>query len=67
MREDKVSPANLVGATDWRMFLMRPEDVEHELFRLHQFHKLHYQVAGTIVELSLPCRSPREYAQRLVA
>ena len=36
------------------MFLMRPSDVERELLRLHQFRKLHYEVAGSLVQLSLP-------------
>jgi hypothetical protein len=49
------------------MFLMHPADVEHELLRLHQFRKLEYQVAGTLVQLKLPCTSPREYAERMVA
>jgi len=49
------------------MFLMRPADVEHELLRLHQFRKLEYEVAGSLVQLSLPCASSREYAERMVA
>jgi hypothetical protein len=67
MRDEKLSPGKLVGAPDWRMFLMRPADVEHELLRLHQFRKLEYQVAGSLVQLSLPCTSSREYAERMVA
>lgn len=67
MRDEKVSPGKVVGSTDWRMFLMRPGDVEHELLRLHQFRKLEYQVAGSLAELSLPCTSSREYAERMVA
>jgi Putative inner membrane protein (DUF1819) len=67
MREDKLSPGKVVGAPDWRMFLMRPTDVEHELLRLHQFRKLDYQVAGSLVQLSLPCMSSRDYAERMVA
>lgn len=67
MQDEKLSPGKLVGAADWRMFLMRPADVEHELLRLHQFRKLEYQVAGSLVQLSLPCTSSREYAERMVA
>ena len=67
MRDEKQSPSKVVGAPDWRMFLMRPADVEHELLRLHQFRKLEYQVAGSLVQLSLPCASSREYAERMVA
>jgi hypothetical protein len=46
---------------------MRPADVEHELLRLHQYRKLEYQVAGSLVQLSLPCTSTREYAESMVA
>ncbi len=67
MRDEKLSPSKVVGARDWRMFLMRRSDVEHEVLRLHQFRKLEYQVAGSLVQLSLPCTTSREYAERMVA
>lgn len=67
MRDEKVSPGKVVASRDWRLFLMRPADVEHELLRLHQYRKLDYQVAGSLVQLSLPCASTREYAERMVA
>jgi hypothetical protein len=65
--DEHVSPAKVVLAPDFRMFLMRPADVERELLRLHQFRKLEYQVAGSLVELRLPCRSSQEYAERMAA
>ena len=46
---------------------MRPIDVEHEVLRLHQFRKLDYQVAGSLVQLTLPCKTARAYAERMVA
>ncbi len=67
MRDEKLSPSKVVASPDWRLFLMRPADVEHELLRLHQYRKLEYQVAGSLVELSLPCTSTHEYALRMVA
>ena len=67
MRDARLSPGKVVGAPDWRLFLMRPADVEHELLRLHQFRKLEYQVAGSLVQLSLPCASSTEYAERMAA
>jgi|SRR5882672_658817 len=66
LREEGRSPRKVVGAFDWRMFLMRPADVEHELLRLHQFRKLGYEVAGSLVQLTLPCETSREYAERMV-
>ena len=67
LREEKQSPRKAIDAPDWRMFLMRPSDVEQELLRLHQFRKLEYEVAGSLVQLTLPCSSSREYAERMVA
>jgi hypothetical protein len=67
MRDEKGTPSKIVASPDWRLFLMRPGDVERELLRLHQFRKLDYQVAGSLVQLSLPCASTREYADRMVA
>jgi hypothetical protein len=67
MLEDDHAPGKLVASPDWRLFLMRPADVERELLRLHQFRKLDYQVAGSLVQLSLPCATTHEYAERMVA
>lgn len=67
IREETHNPRKVIESPDWRMFLMRPTDVEHELLRLHQFRKLDYQVAGSLVQLTLPCSGPREYAERMVA
>jgi hypothetical protein len=67
LREETTSPGRIIDSTDWRMFLMRPSDVEAEILRLHQFQKLDYQVAGSIIQLSLPCASPVGYAERMVA
>jgi hypothetical protein len=67
MRDEKRSPSKVVASPDWRLFLMRQSDVERELLRLHQFRKLEYQVAGSLVELSLPFTSSREFAERMVA
>jgi hypothetical protein len=67
MRDENLSPRKLIASADWRLFLMRRADVEHELLRLHQFRKVEYEVAGSLVQLSLPCASTREYAERMVA
>jgi len=67
IREEIHSPRKVLESEDWRMFLMTPADVERELLLLHQYRKLDYHVAGSIVELSLPYSSPREYVERIVA
>lgn len=61
------STSRVPASVLWRYALLRPFDIEHELLRLHQFRQLQYEVAGSLVQLSLPCASSREYAERMVA
>ena len=67
----RVRRISLAQCLDAAMRLQRPLpewfDVEHELLRLHQFRKLEYQVAGSLVQLSLPCTTTREYVDRMIA
>ena len=67
LRETHLNPRKIIEAPDWRMYLMRPGDVEHEILRLHQFHKLDYQVAGSLAQMKLPCATSAQYAERMVA
>jgi hypothetical protein len=67
IREEMHSPRKVLESDEWRMFLMTPGDVERELMLLHQYRKLDYHIAGSIVELTLPCASAWEYAERMVA
>ena len=53
----------MLPSEDWQ-FLMSPSDVERELLRLHQFRKLDYQIAGSIIQLTLPYANACEYARR---
>jgi hypothetical protein len=61
------SARRIIDAEDWRMYLMASDDVEREVLRLHQFHRLGYEVAGSLARLDLPAESPAAYAQELVA
>ena len=54
------STARMLHAADWRLFLLRPSDVEEDLLRYHQFGKLRYERAGSMMELTLPHRSIRD-------
>lgn len=57
----------MVDSPDWRIFLMSADEVEREIFRLHQFHKLHYEVAGSLAQLTLPCETARDYVKEMLA
>ena len=67
LREEMRSPRKVLESEDWGMFLMLPTDVERELLRLHQYRKVDYQSAGSIIELTLPCTNACEYAEMMVA
>ena len=67
MRETVRNPRKLIEAPDWKMFFLQPQDVERELLRLHQFRRLEYQAAGSLVELKLPCASLLEFADKMAA
>lgn len=63
MVEAEPNAHRLVHALDWRMYLMTPDDVQRELFRLHQLGRLRYEVAGSIAELRLPYPTAAAYAR----
>jgi hypothetical protein len=65
--ETESNARRIVDARDWRMFLMDPADVERELLRLHQFRKLDYQAAGSLVQLTLPHPSAAAYTSEICA
>jgi hypothetical protein len=57
----------IIESPAWRLYLMDAGDVERELLRLHQFHRLEYEAAGSLARLDLPADSPSAYARELVA
>jgi hypothetical protein len=65
LAEVEPNARRIVDAEDWHMFMMDASDVERELLRLHQFRKVHYEVAGSLIQLKLPCGSSAEYAREL--
>ncbi len=67
MVDQGMSARGIIESDDWHMYLMNSADVERELLRLHQFHKVQYEVAGSLVKLELPERSTGAYAKEIVA
>ena len=67
MADGEPNARRLIEAVDWRMYLMDASDVERELLRMHQFRKLHYEVAGSLAQLKLPFGSTADYARGLCA
>ena len=67
MYEVRGNALDVVRSPDWRLYLMSAVDVERELFRLHQFRKLRYEAAGSLLELTLPCDSAAAFVEEMVA
>ena len=65
MSEVQPNAHAVVHSPDWRMFLMDVSDVERELFRLHQYRRVHYEVAGTLAQLALPCASAAAFVEEM--
>ena len=66
MMDQLGNAGKVLESPDWHMFLMTRQELEAELYRLHQFRKLHFESAGSLVQLQLPCASAIEYVRRLV-
>ncbi len=66
MAETEQNARKIIHSSTWRIFLMDFADVESELLRLHQFRRLHYDVAGSLVQLRLPYKSAADYARGMV-
>ena len=61
----KANARDVIEFPDWRLYRMDPPDVERELLRLHQFRTLHYERAGSLAQLKLPCHSAADFARTL--
>ena len=56
---------DVVQSPDWRLYLMSTSEVEREIYRLHQFRQLRFEVAGSLMDLSLPCDSAVAFAEEM--
>jgi BrxA len=66
MRDELHNAGKVIESPDWHMFLMTRQDVEDELYRLHQFRRLHFESAGSLAQLELPYASLAEYTRSMV-
>jgi hypothetical protein len=67
LEQEHGSPYRMIESEEWHMFLMQRADLEMALLRLHQYRSVDYQVAGSLVQVSLPSPSALAYAERMVA
>jgi hypothetical protein len=67
LAEQEQNASRIVQSPEWRLYLMYPEDIERELFRLHQYRKVEYEVAGSLAQLKLPSGSLVEYVREQIS
>lgn len=65
--EHRPNAKAIIDADEWRLFLLDATDVERDILRLHQYRKLHYEVAGSLAQLTLPCDSALAFARKMAA
>ena len=65
MYEVHANGRDVVHSPDWRLYLMNTSEVEREIYRLHQFRQLRFEVAGSLMELSLPYDSAMTFAEEI--
>lgn len=65
MFEQHGNGRDVVHSPDWRLYLMSTADVEREIYRLHQFRQLRFEVAGSLMELTLPHKTAAEYVEEM--
>ena len=56
---------DVIDSADWRLFLLSPDDVEHEFHELHQFKKVSIEAAGSLISLKLPAATLEVYAEQM--
>jgi hypothetical protein len=59
------SPAKVPASDLWRMMMIPTSEAHVVLLHLHQFKRLDYQVAGSLVSLTLPYPSAIAFAESL--
>ena len=66
LSEETANAEKIIKDTRWRRFLMSRGELEQELLRLHQLHRLRFEMAGSLVALELPCKTVSDYVEQLV-
>ncbi len=65
---DKTPSADrLIKSDRWKLFLMTPAQVEHELLNFHQFHRLRFERAGSVREMTLPHAGLLEFSKSMIS
>lgn len=59
------SAAKVPGSDLWRMAMVSTSEAHVAILHLHQFRRLDYQVAGSLVQLTLPYPSALAFAESL--
>lgn len=61
------SASRAIESRYWRAAFMAPSEVHSRLLLLHQYRKVDYQVAGSLIQLSLPYANSLAFAEAVAA
>lgn len=63
LRRRQPSGEKLIHDPEWRLFLLAPQAVEYLFLEAHQQRLLEYHAAGSVIRISFPAESLKEYAR----
>lgn len=63
LRQDQPSGERLINHPEWRLFFLSPAGVERLFVEAHQLRLLEYHAAGSIIRITFPTESIKEYAR----
>ena len=66
MIDEQHNAHKVINSPEWRIFMMTSDDVQKELYLLHQYRKVEFDIAGSLAQLRLPCTCAKEYARKMI-
>lgn len=62
LQQNQPSGEKLIHASEWQLFFLSPDAVEHFFMEAHQHRLLEYYAAGSIIRITFPTNNTEEYA-----
>ena len=66
LKQHQPSGAKVLDLDDWKLFFLTKDGVEHLFLEAHQQSLLEYHAAGSVIRLTFPASTLKEYADVLI-
>jgi hypothetical protein len=63
LHDQGLTTRQMIESPEWKLFRLSVSDVERELLRLHQYQKLQFEIAGSLMQLKLQHTHSWEFLQ----